>query len=111
MFFYIQTRNFFLRGNPQADGVLNYFENDYHGQRHPNNHCGHSQQLDSQQAEAAAQEQACGLRTGSIGKKPHTNRAKRAVQTVDAHSTHRVIHFQHLIDPFNACLLYTSRCV
>ena len=92
MFMDIQAVDLHLGGNPQAHQLVDHLEDDGHGHQHPHGHRSHTRQLNQQEPDAAAVEQAA---VG--GKQAHADSAEGTAGTVHRHRAHGIVDLGNLV--------------
>ena len=100
----VQAHDFLRSGDAQADGLVNNLEDDGHGHDHPGNDSKHAQDLDAQEGEAAAIDEAFlrHLVAVIVREDAGEDGAGRAAQAMYADRADRVVHLHNLVDELDA---------
>ena len=96
MFADIETFNFFVAGNTQADGGLDDFEDDGHGYCHPYDDAANAEELYEEQMNAAAVEEAVG-----VVEETNEDGADSTAAAVNSDGADRIVDFEFLINEFD----------
>ena len=98
----VQAVDLHLRGDAQADGLVNDLEDDEHHDDNVGIHADQTQQLGAQLCQTAAVEETCVLSVGTGGEQAHRNGAPDAVGKVDRNRTYGVIHLGDIVEELDA---------